>query len=125
MKNVPAHHGVIKRKSGGQAVRRSGDDGAWVIPVLQTIAETGNGVPELAQALNKHRDWLKESGELHKRRRARLAERVREAVDLRLQDVAWREKGGQTILDTALDDLEGGKLTPYAVADRIVEQVMR
>ena len=124
MKNIPAHHGIVKAK------RREGekarlDDGAWAIPVLQTVAETGKGVPELAEALNKHKAWLEQSGELSKRRRTRLAERVREAVERRLQDVAWREKGGQQLLDTALDDLEGGRLTPYTVADRIVQQVTR
>ncbi|HUP88462.1 MAG TPA: methylmalonyl Co-A mutase-associated GTPase MeaB [Longimicrobiales bacterium] len=127
MKNVPAHHGVIKRKSGlkgDQATGRSSDGAAWSIPVLQTVAETGKGVPELAAALDKHRAWMEQSGEIHKRRRSRLAERVKEAVERRLHDVAWREKGGQNVLDSALDDLEGGKLTPYAVADRIVSAVI-
>lgn len=131
LKNVPAHHGVDlqsrKRKSereregGGEGERT--DSGAWAIPVLQTVAETGKGVPELAAALERHKAWLDSSGELHKRRRARLAERVKEVVERRLQDVAWREKGGDSILEAALEELEGGHVTPYAVADRIVTAV--
>lgn len=125
MRNVPAHHGVIKKKSAsaGASARVVTDPDAWTIPVLQTVAETGKGVPELAAALDRHRAWTEKSGELHKRRRARLAERVREAVERRLQDVAWREKGGQGILDAAMDELAGGKLSPYAVANRIVANI--
>jgi LAO/AO transport system kinase len=126
MRNVPAHHGVDKRRARerGSEGARAADPNAWTIPVLQTVAETGKGVPELAAAFDKHRAWLEQSGELQKRRRARIAERVREAVERRLQDVAWREKGGQQLLDTALDDLVGGRLTPYALAERIVAQVV-
>lgn len=134
LKNVPAHHGVDLRsvKQQGERVRErletpsegeGTDSGVWAIPVLQTVAETGKGVPELAAALDRHKAWLDMSGELHKRRRARLAERVKEAVERRLQDVAWREKGGDDILEAALEELEGGQVTPYAVADRIVAAV--
>ena len=124
LKNVPAHHGLIKKKRNHETTKsRNHDDGSWAIPVLQTVAETGKGVPELAAALDKHRGWLDQSGELHKRRRARIAERVRETVESRLQDVAWREKGGTAILDEALEDLEAGRVSPYSIADRIVANV--
>ena len=123
MKNIPAHHGVIKTKGGRVRERGGGDANTWAIPVLQTVAETGKGVPELAAAFDRHRAWLEQSGELHKRRRARMAERVREAVERQLHDVVWREKGGQSILDDSLDALEAGRDTPYAVADRIVTAV--
>lgn len=122
LKNVPAHHGVIKQKS-GPAKRLEPDPNVWSIPVLQTVAETGQGVPELAAAFDKHRAFLTDTGELHKRRQLRMKERVKEAVDLRLQDVAWRQKGGQALLDAALDALEKGETTPYIIADRIVELV--
>jgi LAO/AO transport system kinase len=132
LRNVPAHHGVDHRRikgerERGRLVRPSDGEAtssdAWAIPVLQTVAETGKGVPELAAALDRHKAWLDVSGELQQRRRARLAERVKEAVERRLQDVAWREKGGDRILEAALEELQGGQLTPYAVADRIVAAV--
>ena len=123
MKHVPAHHGVIKRKS-APAPEQPADAATWVIPVLQTVAETGKGVDELAAAMDRHRTWLRDSGELSRRRRKRLSERVRDAVERSLQDVAWRERGGEGILEAALDELETGKTTPYAVAERIVAAVI-
>jgi LAO/AO transport system kinase len=120
LKNVPAHHGVIKRKSG---VKVEVDPNAWSIPVLQTVAETSKGVPELIATLARHRDWLSSSGELAERRRKRLKERVREAVERQLQSVVWRDRGGERMLEDALGDMESGKSTPYVVADRILAAI--
>ncbi|HSL72242.1 MAG TPA: hypothetical protein VK864_18480 [Longimicrobiales bacterium] len=101
-------------------------DGAahdWDPPVLQTVAETGVGVPELAVVLDRHLGWLRDSGELSRRRRERLAERVREAVQRRLQQAVWTEAGGEQLLADALSGLETGAETPYAVAERIAAAV--
>jgi LAO/AO transport system kinase len=122
LKNIPAHHGVIKRKSG---VKMEVDPNAWTIPVLQTVAETAKGVPELAVTLAKHRDWLSSSGELAERRRKRLKERVRETVERQLQSVVWRERGGERMLEDALADMEAGRASPYAIADRITGMLSR
>ena len=120
LKNVPAHHGVIKRKSG---VKVEVDPDAWSIPVLQTVAETSKGVPELITTLGRHRDWLSSSGELAERRRKRLKERVREAVERQLQSVVWRDRGGERMLEDALGEMESGQSTPYVVADRILAAI--
>lgn len=120
MKHIPAHHGVVKKKKTREP---AADDGNWGIPVLQTVAETGQGVPELAATLDKHRAWLATSGELSRRRQQRLRERVRDQVERRLQDVAWEARGGSELLEGAIAELEAGKLTPYDVAERIVTNV--
>jgi LAO/AO transport system kinase len=92
----------------------------WEIPVLQTTAQTGAGVTELAAALERHREWLGSSGELSQRRRQRLAERVREEVARALLRHVWDERGGADTLVRALPDLEAGRVTPYEVAAEIV-----
>jgi LAO/AO transport system kinase len=124
MKNVPAHHGVIKSKSGARERGSAPEDAdKWAIPVLQTVAETARGVPELAGVLAKHRAWLDRTGELSERRRKRLKERVREAVERQLQNIVWRDGGGERILEAAMTSLEAGTTTPYQVADGIVERI--
>src|SRR5690606_5439284 len=130
---VPAHHGIDVKRVGERAraaAARNADEAgdtadagpaAWDIPVLKTIAETGDGVPELAATLDRHRDWLAGSGELAGRRRERLAERVREEVARSVQRSVWVERGGADALRRALPDLEAGRLTPYEVAARILD----
>lgn len=139
MQNVPAHHGVdlnrVRRRAaaaeradgdrpaaaaGAEDDRGAGQPEAWAIPVLQTVASTGQGVDGLVEALDRHHAWLEASGELGRRRRRRLAERVREAVDRGLRQRAWTEAGGAAILEESLPALEAGTITPYEVAARIV-----
>ena len=122
MRNVPAHHGVdLKRlrakPSGEQSV--PAEPQQWEIPVLKTIAETADGVPALAETLDRHRAWLGESGELSRRRRQRLSERVREEVARSLLRQTW-EEGGAAVLEQALPELESGSVTPYDIAAQIV-----
>jgi LAO/AO transport system kinase len=93
---------------------------AWEIPVLLTVARTGQGIPELAEAIERHRAWGKETGELRRRRRMRLEERVREQVERALRRVAWVDGGGAGALEDALPGLERGDESPYDVAARIL-----
>jgi LAO/AO transport system kinase len=127
LRNVPAHHGVdLKRarRRNEQAQPAEPEqrvaEPTWDIPVLRTTAETGDGVIELTEALQKHREWLGESGELSRRRRQRLVERVREEVARSFQRSVWQERGGAEALERALPDLEAGRVTPYDVAALIL-----
>ena len=89
---APAHHGVdlagVTKKAQAAASKPVPDDAIrWVIPVLQTVAQTGEGVPELLDAVDRHREHLEESGELGVRRRGRAAVRVREVTERALRGI--------------------------------------
>ncbi|HET7464049.1 MAG TPA: methylmalonyl Co-A mutase-associated GTPase MeaB [Longimicrobium sp.] len=121
------HHGVslktVGRHAREAARQAAAESGAWAIPVLKTVGQSGEGIEELARTLDRHRVYLEDSGELSRRRRARLAERVRAVVERRLQRLAWRSGRGEEILDAALPRLETGDASPYEVADRIVAEI--
>jgi LAO/AO transport system kinase len=136
LRNMPAHHGVDLKRVRARAAAKAGaaaepepaaapGSEAWEIPVMKTIAETGDGVADLAAALERHRDWLAGSGELSRRRRARLSERVREEVARSTQRSIWQERGGAVALERAMDDLEHGRVTPYQVAASILDTTLR
>jgi LAO/AO transport system kinase len=121
------HHGVSLKsvqKAAREGLKAKADEaGGWAIPVLKTVAQSGEGIEELARTLDRHRVYLQDSGELSRRRQARLAERVRAVVERRLQRLAWRLGPGEEILAESLSALEAGELSPYAVADRIVTEL--
>lgn len=134
VRKTPAHHGVDlgrlrpQGERDGERIRvrspsPSPSPETWDIPVLQAIAETAQGVPDLLAALDRHRGWLVESGELQRRRRARLSRRVKEVVERRLARLAWVDGGGEALLEESLSALEGGRETPYEVAARIVRAI--
>lgn len=124
------HHGAAKRTARAAKPISPADPEnenapapvTWEIPVMKTVAATAGGVDELAGTLDRHRTWLNESGELSRRRRGRLTERVKDEVMRSLLRRAWLDQGGRQLLESELPRLEAGETTPYDVAARIVER---
>lgn len=50
--------------------------GGWSPPVLLTTGTSGEGIPELLAAVDRHGEWLRDTGELARRRRLRAAAEV-------------------------------------------------
>jgi LAO/AO transport system kinase len=121
------HHGVSLRSLGKAARERAQQEaaahGGWAIPVIKTVAQNGDGVDQVLATLDAHAVYLRESGELSRRRQARLAERVRGVVDRLLRLHAWGEGPGTEILARALPALESGDESPYEVGARIVRAI--
>lgn len=44
----------------------------WIPPILRVVATQGSGIPELAQAIARHVEYLRASGDWAARERARL-----------------------------------------------------
>jgi LAO/AO transport system kinase len=96
--------------------------GDWRPPIVKTVAARGQGVDELVEALEKHRAWMAEQGELAVRRRRRAAQEV-ETIAV----TALRQRFGDLHGDQRLDALAGrvaaGELDPYTAADELVAGV--
>jgi LAO/AO transport system kinase len=55
----------------------------WEPPVVLTVASDGKGVPELVATMTRHVEHLKALGQLARRRRRRLGERIEALVEAR------------------------------------------
>lgn len=95
------------------------EPGLWRPPVLTTVADRGEGVGAVAEALDAHWSWLTERGELDRRRRARAAAEV-EAIALTQLRARMGDVGGHGTLHDVVEEVVGGRLDPYAAADRLV-----
>jgi LAO/AO transport system kinase len=126
--NVPAHHGVDLARVGrrARAEREAAQEPAapsWTPPVLATSAERGEGIDELATALDAHFDYLEKSGTLLSRRRGRLRDRVVEGVDRELHDRIWNDRTLTAHLEALLPEVEEGRTTPLAASEELIAQV--
>jgi LAO/AO transport system kinase len=126
-RNMPAHHGRADGRSGGQLASSSPTGRppdrptAWDQPVLLTTAAKGDGVSQLVDALNRHHDHLTRSGELDQRRRRRLADRTREVVDRATRKWVWDETRAEQLIAERLDEVVGGRLSPYELAAEVLD----
>ncbi|MEV6973675.1 methylmalonyl Co-A mutase-associated GTPase MeaB [Kitasatospora sp. NPDC093806] len=95
------------------------EPGAWRPPIVKTVAARGEGVDEVVEALEKHRAWLEEHGELAVRRRRRAADEV-EAIALAALRARIGDLHGDRQLATLAERVVDGELDPYGAADRLV-----
>lgn len=121
----PAHHGVDLRRIANPAksARKAAADpqaATWTPMVLQAIGTTGQGVTDLAAALDRHFAYLERSGTLAVRRRTRLRQRVVDVVEDRVRRRLWLDKATNTWLDAEMPKVESGATTPFAVADALL-----
>ena len=100
------------------------DPGHWTIPVLKTVAQTGEGVPELLDAVEQHREYLDESGQLRIRQRLRAGVRVREVTERSLRGILWRGETSEEILKAGLDQIQQGAASPYSVSASILKALL-
>jgi LAO/AO transport system kinase len=129
LKDVPAHHGVDLKRVGvprDMAEERSPDSATpeWEIPVLQTVAQSGEGVPDLVEAIAQHRSYLEASGKLLERRGARAAGRVRDVVNRELRRVAWSHPRVKELLEEGVEEIVAGRETPYSLASKIMNEIL-
>ncbi len=98
--------------------------GRWKPPVLKTVAVRGEGVQELAGALDRHWAWLNETGSLGRRHReavrARILELARESVTR-----AVLERASRAELDGLVDAVLKGEQSPYRAAERWAAELLQ
>jgi len=116
-RHVAPHHGPAMAVAEEDA---HGQQGAWSPPVLQTTAVRDEGVDGLIASIERHRAFLVESGRLEEARRARLARHTRDVVNRALATLVWERWDGEARLGAALDDIVGGRTSPYRLAREIV-----
>jgi len=97
---------------------RDGSAARWAVPVLPTIATTGQGVAELAAAIVQHGDYLRASGGWAAREQARSRDEIEHLLRDRFIDhlaaaLPARER------DTLIAAVAERRLDPYTAADRL------
>jgi len=104
----------------GQQASRELD---WEVPVLGTVAQTGEGVEELLAQIEAHRAALTASGALERRRQGRRARELRDLIVAELRravDEALADGGPLTAL---LAEVEAGRLDAYSAIARVLERL--
>jgi LAO/AO transport system kinase len=130
-RHIAPHHRREGGKTGGLDARRAGPDlppsrlPGWEPPVFLTVAPEGKGVPEVVEAIERHAGFLAASGDLARRRRARLERFTREVVERALRQLVWNQGGTDAKLAAGLDLVLRGERSPYQLAKEIVAGITR
>ncbi|HEX2645010.1 MAG TPA: methylmalonyl Co-A mutase-associated GTPase MeaB, partial [Thermoanaerobaculia bacterium] len=105
--NKADREGVERTAKDLEMMLSIGEHGEWLPPILRTVASREEGVDRLLAEMERHRDYLRSSGELERRRISHLRLRVETILKERVVAAADRvlgverevERGHQERLD--------------------------
>ncbi|QPV63940.1 methylmalonyl Co-A mutase-associated GTPase MeaB [Halosimplex litoreum] len=128
---VGGHHGFAEPSvdAGGDSAPASGTvDGGdgpaaepWDPPIVETVADRGEGIDDLIAAMDDHRTYLVESGQLAATARTRYAEEIRTLLREDVRELLAAEIDARGGLDEHVDAVVRRETDPYAVAEELLE----
>ena len=98
-----------------------GRDEGWEVPVLQTVALKGQGIAELADAVDRHRSFLETSGRLEEARRHRARRQLLALAqeELLARVLASAEADGQ--VERLVEAIARREMDPHTAVERLIE----
>jgi LAO/AO transport system kinase len=103
-------------------LRTLGDTGRAGAPIVVTTASSGEGVEDLAAAVDEHRNALVARDGLAQRRTARARLQIREVALGTVRDRAAQLTGAAGLNDLA-EAVARRELDPYTAADRLLDEL--
>jgi LAO/AO transport system kinase len=92
----------------------------WAPPIVETVANRGEGVETFLDALADHGDFLDRTGRRDEQERARFAAEIRTLLREDANGLVTRELDRQGGLDRLVDDVVARETDPYTVVDEVL-----
>jgi LAO/AO transport system kinase len=92
----------------------------WRPPICKTIALRSEGIEALAEAIEEHRFYLQESGEIERRERERIEGELRSIITQEMVR-SFFERVDEAQLDSLIDGIMRRELDPYSAAALLLE----
>ncbi len=95
------------------------DEPIWMPPILRTTALDGKGVPELAQAIDRHAEFLRSSGGWESRERQRIESEL-EGRLTRTMMKDFHDRLGEEKYCAVVEELVARKLSPGEAVKKLM-----
>ncbi len=113
-----AEHAVTALKT--ILMLRDHDETSWLPNIVKTVATENKGISEIADEINKHKEYLIKTKNLLKKREKRIKVRIKEIVEDKIRQELWGERNEKS-LNSSLEKVVLGNLSPYHIAENIIE----
>jgi Putative periplasmic protein kinase ArgK and related GTPases of G3E family len=105
------------------AEENDNDDQQWTPPVVTSVASTGEGVVDVAEAIDAHARWACEHGELTRRRLLRAVEEITSTLAGLLRSRLESEPLSEQVQQVA-QEVATGRVDVHRAAERLWERVV-
>jgi LAO/AO transport system kinase len=96
----------------------------WRPPVILTNSRSGEGVPELADKILEHLQFLKDSGQLEQKGLKRSRDELQDLMKYKLTRELYQKLEGQPEYEAAIKKIASRKEDPYSVAERLIAEFL-
>lgn len=114
------HHGRLLHNQAAREMQT--ENGRWQVPVKSTVALEGQGVAELAAAVNAHRQFMEQNSEWQTREQ----ERSRREIEMILQARLWqrlRASVSELEREQVITAVARRELDPYTAVNDLLRQL--
>ena len=91
----------------------------WDVPIIKTVAHKDEGAAELADAIEKHREYITKSGRLDDMRRQRAHRQLLAVTQAVLLEGALSKAGD--LVDELVEQITRREIDPRTAADRLLD----
>jgi LAO/AO transport system kinase len=115
--DLPAADSVFKQLHIYTDLQRNS---GWDVPILKTVAHKDEGIGELIAAVEKHREYLADSGRLEEMRR----HRARRLLLLTAQSILMEKvlSGANGTIDDLAEQIASREVDPRTAAERLIAE---
>jgi len=97
------------------------DENSWLPNIIKGVASENKGINEIADEIDRHKNFMKDKNLFNYKREKQAKIRIKEIVEHKLKDELWSETG-ENSLNSSLQKVILGNLSPYHIAEKIIEE---
>jgi LAO/AO transport system kinase len=96
------------------------DERSWLPGIIKTIAIENKGLTEVQVEIERHRTFMLNQNLFIVKREKQAKNRIKEIVESKIREELWSESGEKS-LNSTLEKVILGNLSPYHIAEEIIE----
>lgn len=95
----------------------------WRPPIVRTSTLDGSGIEEMFTAIERHRLFLEESGQLQKVREERVRRDVLDLIEYKIKHTVWEQVSGSEDFELMVSRIMFREMDPYAAATQLLASI--
>ncbi len=96
------------------------DERAWRVPVVPTVATTGEGIDGLVEAIESHREFIVESGRFESHRIEQIEHKINRIIASRIAKIVEERIDSGVDLSRLVQKVIDGSEDPYSIARELL-----
>lgn len=100
------------------------DENSWMPGIIKTVASENKGLTDVLKEIERHKKFMSEKNLFLIKREKQARNRIKEIVESKIREELWSESGEKS-LNSTLEKVILGNLSPYHIAEEIINNFIK